>query len=75
MFQVEITELGRNDVSISKEFEQLNYNNLYYMVAPHLVSSEIAFATDAVGDGVEKGTVYVGFRPVGKIKITELKSS
>lgn len=75
MYQVEIIDLGRNNVNIKKDFEQVNYNNLRFMVAPHLVSSEINFYINDEVDGVREGTVFAGFRSVGKFKITELKNS
>lgn len=75
MYQVEMINLGRSDANITQDFEQLNYNNLRSMVEPHLVSSDISFHVDEDIDGVRTGTVYAGFRPVGKMKITDLNKA
>lgn len=75
MYQVEMIDLGRNNVNITKDFEQVNYNNLRFMVAPHLVSSDINFYIDNEVDGVREGTVFAGFHSVGKLRITEIKNS
>lgn len=75
MYRVELKDLGRNNVNITQDFEQVNYENLYFMASPHLASSEISFGVGEQKNGVREGTVFAGFRAVGKIKITEIESA
>lgn len=72
VYQIEMKDLGRNNVNITREFNAVNYENLYLMASPHLVSSDINFSLNGQKDGVREGTVFAGFRSVGKIKITKL---
>lgn len=65
MYLVEITKLGRNDASVSAEMSCVDYESLYEMVYPHLVSSDISFS---INHGI--GYVYAGFRSVGRIEVT-----
>ncbi|NBJ71019.1 MULTISPECIES: hypothetical protein [Clostridia] len=67
MFRVKITDLGRNNVTVTEDMEVVNFNNLLSMVFPHLVSSDIHFV---INYGI--GYVYAGFRSVGKIKVTTI---
>lgn len=72
MYLVEMKNLGRNNVNITQEFNAINYENLYLMASPHLVSSGIGFSLSGQKDGMREGAVLAGFRVVGKIKITEI---
>ncbi|MGM0940331.1 MAG: hypothetical protein ACQEWU_05075 [Bacillota bacterium] len=67
MFQVKITDLGRNNVTVTEDMEKVNFDNLLSMVSPHLVSSDIHFVVN-----YGSGYVYAGFRSVGKIEVTSL---
>lgn len=70
MYQVKITDLGRFNVTVTNEMDEVKYDNLREMVFPHLVSSTIDFFVDEDG----KGSVIVGgFRTVGKIRVTKVK--
>ena len=69
MFLVEMTDVGRNNASVSAEMSEITLGSLTKMARPHLVSSEIWF--DIKDD--DTGVVKAGFRSVGKIKITEIE--
>lgn len=69
-YRIEVKELGRNRVNISKTVEKINYDTLYRIVKPYLLSECIWF-----GEESEEGwrIVFAGIRPVGKITFNEIE--
>lgn len=70
-FKVEVKELGRSKVNKSVEVDKIDYDNLYRVVKPHLLSDLIDFIGVIEG---KWGIVRVGMmRPVGKIRFIKIK--
>jgi hypothetical protein len=67
-YKVEVKELGRDKVCKSVVVEKIDYDALYEIVKPHLLSLNIWFSVQED----EWGNVYAGFHAVGKITFRKL---
>lgn len=68
-YKIEIKDLGRNHISLSKIVRKIDYPTLYNIVKPYLLSSNISFSA---AEG-EWGTVFAGFHTVGKITFNKVE--
>lgn len=73
MYKVDFVDVGRNKKSFSKEMKDIDYDNFYEVVKPHLLSS---FSIDFVlSDEDGTGMVLAGFCIVGRFRINKLEGN
>lgn len=68
-YKVEVKELGMNKICETAVVKKIDYDTLYKIVKPHLLSSDIWF-TGVIEN--EWGNVNAGFHTVGKITFSKV---
>lgn len=68
-YKVEVKELGMNKISKTTVVKKIDYDTLYKIVKPHLLSSDIWF-TGVIEN--EWGHVNAGFHTVGEITFSKV---